>query len=523
SRWEARHERCHGRTAGPRGCERPRPLVQRGRGRKSPTETAPPGHHRPRQDRSLLSGRRVRRGLGRLQPCRWAARRRPARRRVHRLPVAPLEVPSRDRRGRAGLRGRLRAPLRPEGRGRPRLDRSPTGDAPASPAARAAPARAAGRPRGRTGPPARHLDHGDGQRLPALLDVRRFARDRARASRVPGGRDAADPPARARVPPLRGLLLEELPRLHLALLDHPDGPLRSARPGLRGAHPLGGRDPRRDADPLGLGELALLQDGRADELRPEPGHAQQPGAPAQQGRGVHHHRRAGQHPVGGRPDARLLRRDRLRLPAVSLHRALARVDRGGHGTKRRLRPGQHGPPRRRPRARRPDGGDGFRAPRPRDRGAARRARGPEGVPARDARIAGGPGGGGRKGGQLVNDDLEHLRWLAIFYYVVAGITALLACLALIQLFFGLAFWNGWWDRTTPDVGATIAGAVLVTIASVFLLFGWTLVALLLLAGQSLAKHRRYTFCFVVGAVACMIMPVGTILGVFTLIVLLRPS
>ncbi|HXU47189.1 MAG TPA: hypothetical protein VN783_16805 [Thermoanaerobaculia bacterium] len=123
----------------------------------------------------------------------------------------------------------------------------------------------------------------------------------------------------------------------------------------------------------------------------------------------------------------------------------------------------------------------------------------------------------------MNDDLEHLRWLAIFYYVVAGITALLACLPLIQLFFGLAFWNGWWDRTTPDVGATIAGAVLVTIASVFLLFGWTLVALLLLAGQSLAKHRRYTFCFVVGAVACMIMPVGTILGVFTLIVLLRPS
>ena len=30
-------------------------------------------------------------------------------------------------------------------------------------------------------------------------------------------------------------------------------------------------DPRRDADPLGRRELALLQDGRAHELHPEPG------------------------------------------------------------------------------------------------------------------------------------------------------------------------------------------------------------------------------------------------------------
>ena len=35
---------------------------------------------------------------------------------------------------------------------------------------------------------------------------------------------------------------------------------------------LGRRDPGRDADPLGQRQLALLQDGRADELRAEPGH-----------------------------------------------------------------------------------------------------------------------------------------------------------------------------------------------------------------------------------------------------------
>ena len=60
-------------------------------------------------------------------------------------------------------------------------------------------------------------------------------------------------------------------------------------------------------------------------------------ADPQQGRGLHHRRRPGQHPGRGRTDARLLRRARLHLPAVSLHRALARLVARGHGAKRRGR------------------------------------------------------------------------------------------------------------------------------------------------------------------------------------------
>ena len=62
-----------------------------------------------------------------------------------------------------------------------------------------------------------------------------------------------------------------------------------------------------------------------------------PRAAAEQGRGVHHHRRAGQRAGGGGPDARLLRRARLPVPAVPVHRALARLDRRGHGEQRALR------------------------------------------------------------------------------------------------------------------------------------------------------------------------------------------
>ena len=60
----------------------------------------------------------------------------------------------------------------------------------------------------------------------------------------------------------------------------PDGPVR---PRLRGVRPLGRRGAHRDADPLGQCQQPLLQDGRADELHPEPGDHRRPRPAAQQG------------------------------------------------------------------------------------------------------------------------------------------------------------------------------------------------------------------------------------------------
>ncbi len=124
----------------------------------------------------------------------------------------------------------------------------------------------------------------------------------------------------------------------------------------------------------------------------------------------------------------------------------------------------------------------------------------------------------------MNDDREHLRLLSIFHYVVAGFAGLFACIPLIHLTIGLAFLSGRFPGADgPDPNGRLVGGVMVAIASVILLFGWTLVALLVLAGRSLARHRRYTFCLVMAAISCAFMPFGTVLGVFTLLVLLKPS
>jgi hypothetical protein len=54
--------------------------------------------------------------------------------------------------------------------------------------------------------------------------------------------------------------------------------------------------------------------------------------------------------------------------------------------------------------------------------------------------------------------------------------------------------------------------------------GWTLAACALFAGRNLARRRNYVYCLVMaGILAVTCMPMGTILGTLTIIVLLRPS
>ena len=136
-------------------------------------------------------------------------------------------------------------------------------------AARAASARPQGRAGGGAAAARRHLDHRDGRGQSALLGLRPPARPCDRGGREAGRRNPAHSAQRSQVPRLRGLLLEGRASLHLAVLDHPDGRRRRARPRLRGAGALGRRRHRRDADPLGHGVIALFQDGRAAELRAE--------------------------------------------------------------------------------------------------------------------------------------------------------------------------------------------------------------------------------------------------------------
>ena len=123
----------------------------------------------------------------------------------------------------------------------------------------------------------------------------------------------------------------------------------------------------------------------------------------------------------------------------------------------------------------------------------------------------------------MDQDAEHLRLLSIFHYIMGGVAAFGACFFIIHIVMGAvmagspATFNG---SGGPPPRAF--GFIFMIMGSLALLFGWAMAALLIFAGRFLGRRKHYLFCMVVAGVSCIFMPFGTILGVFTLIVLQRP-
>jgi hypothetical protein len=130
----------------------------------------------------------------------------------------------------------------------------------------------------------------------------------------------------------------------------------------------------------------------------------------------------------------------------------------------------------------------------------------------------------------MNQDLEHLRLLSIFHYVVAGLMAMFACFPLIYVVFGLvmliapvAFENGRHGPPNDAAFLPVMGLLMMFGGMAFTFIGWCYAGCIFFAGRCLGSRRHYTFCLVIAALLCMNTPFGTVLGVFTIVVLMRPS
>ena len=126
----------------------------------------------------------------------------------------------------------------------------------------------------------------------------------------------------------------------------------------------------------------------------------------------------------------------------------------------------------------------------------------------------------------MNQDKEHLRLLAIFHYVVAGLAALFSFFPLLYTTVGAIFIFAA-RHGTPKPGEEpppeFIGWIFAIVGSLLFLLGVAIAICILIAGRSLAKRTRYWFALVVACIECLFIPFGTILGVFTIIVLSRES
>ncbi|HQU85138.1 MAG TPA: hypothetical protein PKY59_18505, partial [Pyrinomonadaceae bacterium] len=115
-----------------------------------------------------------------------------------------------------------------------------------------------------------------------------------------------------------------------------------------------------------------------------------------------------------------------------------------------------------------------------------------------------------------------------FHYVVGAIIALFSCLPFIHLAIGIMFLTGNMPEPknpadAPPFPKEIFGLMFTVIPAIIILCGWTLAICTIIAGRKLSKQTSYMFCIVVAAILCIFTPFGTVLGVFTIIVLMRDS
>lgn len=127
------------------------------------------------------------------------------------------------------------------------------------------------------------------------------------------------------------------------------------------------------------------------------------------------------------------------------------------------------------------------------------------------------------------NDEKNLDLLGLLHYVAAGITALFSCMFIVHIAMGLLM-TADAQRVLPALGVRglanqqqpLTGTILVVVGSLAMVAGWTMAALLAHAGRCIRLRRGHLFCFVVAALSCLSVPLGTLLGVFTLVLLTKP-
>ena len=119
-------------------------------------------------------------------------------------------------------------------------------------------------------------------------------------------------------------------------------------------------------------------------------------------------------------------------------------------------------------------------------------------------------------------DAEHIKILSICWYVVSGLAALGGFFSFIYIAMGIAMVSGAMGGGSPPPPAAM-GYIFIVFGVCFSLFIWTIAILGLLTARNLTRYQRIYLCYVAAALVCLQIPIGTTLGVFTFIVLSRPS
>jgi len=122
-------------------------------------------------------------------------------------------------------------------------------------------------------------------------------------------------------------------------------------------------------------------------------------------------------------------------------------------------------------------------------------------------------------------DEEHLRLLSVFHFVVGGLAACVLPFLVIHFLIFMTFFAN--AAAFPGAKEEAFPREMIPIFIAFYCFAGLVTSVYaggnLLSGWFLRRKTHRVFSFVVAGLDCLSIPWGTVLGVFTIVVLTRPS
>lgn len=115
--------------------------------------------------------------------------------------------------------------------------------------------------------------------------------------------------------------------------------------------------------------------------------------------------------------------------------------------------------------------------------------------------------------------------LTILWYVLAGLNVFGLLIGLLYVFIGIASFNSpMFTQNDPNAPPPeFFGWMFVAMGGLVAVMSLVFGILYLCCAVSLQRRRKRTLCFVVSCIACLSIPLGTALGVFTIITLNKPQ
>ena len=122
-----------------------------------------------------------------------------------------------------------------------------------------------------------------------------------------------------------------------------------------------------------------------------------------------------------------------------------------------------------------------------------------------------------------NDTL--LRICSIFQYIIAWVLVFISCIPILYIIIGsiMVFAGFAPGQNEPKAGDAlpffIAGGFFLTLGGIMCMVGLIIAFCVFICARRLKTKRKYNYCLTITAIECLFFPVGTLIGVLTIILL----